>query len=91
MATVKNNLQHFKVFLLRKRSHCFFDYPIHFKMLKQRTQIHTIFNLQNDITFLISGLEKKFKLHMKCIFKLFPTVSVSMQSKEVNFFVTYLE
>ena len=77
MATVKNNLQHFKVFFIKKAvTLFFFDYPIHFKMLKQRTQIHAIFNLQNDITFLISGLEKKFKLHMKCIFKLFPTVPV---------------
>ena len=32
--------------------------------------------IRNDITFLISGLEKKCKHHIKCIFKLFPTVPV---------------
>ena len=55
-------------------------------MLKQRTKIHAICNLQNDITFLIFGVEKKFKLHMKGIFKLFPTVPVLTKSKEVNIF-----
>ena len=87
MATVKELTTFWSIFL-RKRSHCFFDYPIHL-LLKQRTKIHAIFNLQNDITFLIFGLEKKFKLHMKGIFKLVPTVPVWMQSKEVNLFVSH--
>ena len=73
--------------ILRKQSHCFFNCPSHFYNVKQRKKIHSIYNLKNDITFLIPGLEKKLKLHMKCIFKLFPTVPVLMQSKEV--FLSY--